>query len=190
MRKILVGPAFALSAAIAWVGSSVATPQGNGSVTDQSAQNAAAIKVAAATPAHPANWVSTLPPSKGSARDGSLSYPSRAKEVQGSIGRLEGAVRVYSISKSTYRQGADSVLEISVESGKVRAYLEYFPDTGSFFRHQDGYLFAEATPDAPAKVEGFLSLSPGSGATDTYAVTFESIAGEAMGIRYRITPRR
>jgi hypothetical protein len=71
-----------------------------------------------------------------------------------------------------------------------RAYLEYFLNTGSFFRHQDGYLFAEAAPGAPAKIEGFLSLSPGSGATDTYAVTFESVDGEAKGISYRITPRR
>jgi hypothetical protein len=189
MRKISIGPAFALLT-IAWIGSSGAMPEHNGRVMNQSGQDTAATKVAAMTPEHPSNWVATLPSAKGSARDGYLSYPSRAKEIQGRIGYLEGVARIYSISKSVYRQGVDSVLELSVESGKVRAYLEYFPDTGSFFRHQDGYLFAEAAPGAPAKVEGFLSLSPGSGETDTYAVSFESIGGEAKGISYRITPRR
>jgi hypothetical protein len=149
-----------------------------------------AAEAAQATPAHPGNWIETLPRPKGSARDGFLRYPSHAREVEGGIAHLVGAVRIYDISKSVYRRGADSMLELSVESGKVRAYLEYFPDTGSFFRHQDGYIFAEAVPGTPAKVEGFLSFSGGSGSNETYAVTFESLDGEATGIRYKIVPRR
>jgi hypothetical protein len=54
----------------------------------------AATYVATALATHPANWVEALPSAKGSARDGSLSYPLRAKQVEGGIGRLVGAVRV------------------------------------------------------------------------------------------------
>jgi hypothetical protein len=197
MRKTLIGGALALVAAIIWLGASA--PQrtegdsmkpsapGNGQAPDAAASPAVLAKAALA---HPANWAADLPPAKGKARNGYLQYPSRAKAVEGGIDSLDGAVRTYDISKSVYTQGADSVLTLSVETGKVRAYLQYFPDDGSFFRHQDGYVFAEAAPGAPGTVEGLLAWGGGSGDNETYAVTFESLEGQATGIRYGITPRK
>jgi hypothetical protein len=200
MRKTLIGGALALIAAVIWLGASAPqrtvgdsmkppagpTP-GDGQAPDAAASPAVSAKAA---PAHPANWAAEVPPAKGKARNGFLKYPSRAKAVEGGIDSLDGAVRTYDISKSVYTQGADSVLSLSVETGKVRAYLQYFPDDGSFFRHQDGYVFAEAAPGAPGAVEGLLAWGGGSGDNETYAVTFESLEGQATGIRYRITPRK
>ena len=78
-------------------------------------------------------------------------------------------------------------MEISVETGRVRGYLQY-ADSGSF-SPADGYLFAQAVPGRPGRVEGKLDFGGGAGDTETYAVVFESVDGEARGIRYKITPR-
>jgi hypothetical protein len=194
MRRVAIGSGLALVAAFIWLAASAPPTKDEGDSVKPAAAstpgNGKPADAAKPAPTHPANWVETLPPLKGSARDGSLSYPSHAKEVEGGIEHLDGVVRTYDIAKSVYRQGADSILELSVEGGKARAYLEYFPDTGSIFRHQDGYVFAEAAAGAPGKVEGLLAWGGGSGDHETYAVTFESLGGEATRLRYKIVPRR
>jgi hypothetical protein len=197
MRTVLIAGSLAIVAAIIWLAAS-APPSGQADSVQEPAKAAAgdgqsgdAINRGAqpqATAAHPSNWAEATPSPKGSARNGFLRYPSRA--VEGGIESLTGAVRVHEISKTAYTQGADSSLSLSVEGGKVRAYLQYFPDTGSAFRRQDGYVFAEATAGSPGSVDGLLAWGGGSGETDTYQIVFESLDGEATGIRYRITPRQ
>jgi hypothetical protein len=145
-------------------------------------------KAAATALPRPANWVAAAPAPTGATGAGSLQYASGG--VQGTIERLSGAVEIRNISKPAYRGGADARLELSVASGAARAYLQYFPDTGGLFRHQDGFVFAQAEPGKPAVVEGLLGWGGGSGATETFALTLESVAGDAAGLRYTITPRR
>ncbi|SEC10949.1 hypothetical protein SAMN05519104_0771 [Rhizobiales bacterium GAS188] len=194
MRRGLIGIGLALVALIIWLGSDprpttdreptrIAAPK----VTD-AVKNDADLKDAPAAPEHPVNWAAAAPAPTGSAGKGSLQSNSRA--VRGTIERLSGTIQIYNIAKAAYSGGADSRLELSVDSGTVRAYLQYFPDSGGFFKHQDGYLFAQAEPGKPAMVEGMLAWGGGSGENETYAVTFESVGGDASGLRYTITPRK
>jgi hypothetical protein len=146
----------------------------------------AATPVSAPIPSgRPPNWVARTPPTNGRAGNGSLQFIGGA--IEGSIERLNGAAVVNRISHTVYTGGADTVLDLAVEAGRVRAYLQYFPDTG-FIRRHDGYLFAEAQPGQPARIAGFLE-SDGGGEHQSYAIVFESLDGEARGVRYTVTPR-
>jgi hypothetical protein len=175
MRHVLVGGSFAVVVAIIWLVMH-ASPSGEADVVNGPLTSAAgdgpsgiATKPGAqpqSAPAHPPNWAEVTPSSKGTARNGFVRYPLRA--VEGGIESLSGAVRVHDISKVAYTQGADSSLSLSVEKGKVRAYLEYFPDTGSVFKRQDGYVYAQATPGNPGSVDRLLAWGGSSGENETY----------------------
>lgn len=83
--------------------------------------------------------------------------------------------------------GNNVTLEISVETGRVRAYLvsppgEHFNSKVGFGRY--GYNYGEATPGKTAIIKGDLDY--GGGANSQASFVFESLDGEAGGVRYRV----
>lgn len=71
---------------------------------------------------------------------------------------------------------ADSTVdvELSVETGRVRVYLE--PQS------RKGYLYAEATPGHPARLNGRMIYG-----ISAFEIPIESMDGTATGLRYRVT---
>lgn len=71
---------------------------------------------------------------------------------------------------------ADSTVdvELSVETGRVRVYLE--PQS------RKGYLYAEATPGHPARLNGRMISG-----ISAFEIPIESLDGTATGLRYRVT---
>jgi hypothetical protein len=140
-------------------------------------------ELAAAT--HPANWVAKTPKRKGAGKNSTLT-PSQ-HDVTGTLEEFDGVTDFNTLTGATINGGATAHVEFSVEQGRVRAYLEYFPGDG-FAKTQDGYLFAEAAPGKPARLDGLLAYSTGSGDQQLYSLIFESMEGSARGLRFRITP--
>jgi hypothetical protein len=140
---------------------------------------------APSAPARPANWIQKLPPNSGHSKDSSRKgmVGQGSYSVSGTITGLNGVSGDSGIQGSGSNGGAGgSTLEISVEKGRVRGYLEYVPTGDSFFKVADGYVFAEAEPGKPGKVSGILpSFTPGY-----YTLVMESVGGEAEGVRYRV----
>lgn len=71
---------------------------------------------------------------------------------------------------------ADSTVdvELSVETGRVRVYVE--PQS------RKGYLYAEATPGHPARINGRMIYG-----ISAFEIPIESLDGTATGLRYRVT---
>lgn len=131
----------------------------------------------AAAPA-PAGSVPELPKNKGKTMGKSLRSSkgvllgSPPLDVTGSYESLIGMLPM-GIAPI---ENADSTVdvEISVESGRVRVYLE--PQS------RKGYLYAEATPGHPARLNGRMIQG-----ISAFEVPIESLDGTATGIRYRVT---
>lgn len=158
MRRGLIVCALVLAALVVWLGSGPRPALPPVALPTPAPGPAAGEGEAPAAPEHPDHWTSALPATTGSAGPGSARADSSAAE--GTLERLSGAVELNNISRSAYSAGADARLELTVASGTVRAYLQYFPERGGFFRQQDGYVFAEAAP-GPA---GSRACSPGAAA--------------------------
>ena len=136
---------------------------------------------------YPSNWVKQLPRTDGkagkSSGDGAVGRGSFS--YQGTISSFTGAVNNWQIPGTDEPGGGVCALELSVEKGHVRAYLEYLPENGKFLRTTDGYVFAEAEPGKPGKAQGFITRL-GSSEHTNYEMVFESLYGEAQGVKYRI----
>jgi hypothetical protein len=135
-------------------------------------------------PPHPANWVEA-PPRKGKAGSGSQEgfVQGGSYSVKGTVATLTGAIDNARIPGTSVSGGAgNSTVEISVEKGRVRAYLQYVPPSTSFATWVDGYVYAEAEPGKPGSVKGIL---PAFG-TDSYSLVIESVDGEATGIKFHV----
>jgi hypothetical protein len=142
------------------------------------------IRSVDASDTKPPNWVQKAPPAKGKAgasrRDGIVRQG--AFSITGTCQSLTGAVEDFNIPGYSNGGAGGVTVEISVEKGRVRAYLQYVPSGDKFFKVTDGYIFAEAQPGKPGKAQGILPKYSG----DTYSLLVESVDGEAQGIRYRL----
>jgi hypothetical protein len=71
--------------------------------------------------------------------------------------------------------GDEASLEISVESGKVRGYLQNDSNKGA------GYHYVEATPGHPAKTRGHLMSGGG-----TLYFRMQAVGGPAKGMKHHV----
>jgi hypothetical protein len=117
----------------------------------------------------PTTHVDELPKLDGKAIDDKGSTGPGLLHSEGRIGTLRGTVPV-SLGESTLQGGMGKV-EISVEQGKVRAYLR---------DGKKGYLYIEATPGQPAGTAGEFIYWGGE-----YAFRLQAVDGEATGVTYR-----
>ena len=99
-------------------------------VKSDAAAAAPTATAAAAAPdkargSHPANWVASVPPTTGEVRQGSVTGQVQADSysVKGTLGTLRGVFRVGNIPGANNSGGVGSTLELTVEKGRVRAYL-------------------------------------------------------------------
>lgn len=112
-------------------------------------------------------------------------------EVKGEVASLSGAVVIDRIPGDSGINGMDAALEVEVESGTVRGYIEKpLRVPGSAIRRRLGYAFCEASPGKPGKIAGTLaSAGPGGyGVAQSYHIVLESVGGEAKGIKFRLLP--
>lgn len=145
----------------------------------------------AAPPAdRPPNWVAQTPPTDGQAQDVKISglVQSRSYKVEGSVRRLRGAFTPWNLKGDDNSTGANTDLELTVETGRVRAYLQYIPPSDKLVKSTDGYIFAEAEPGKPGRIKGLLRPTVGGVDTPiTYQLVIESRDGEAQGISFRLS---
>jgi len=142
---------------------------------------------ASAEPGHPSNWVHDLPPRKGKPGRGTIEglVKQGAYSVTGTLSSLEGACQNFNIPGNYNSGGAGgTTLELSVGKGRVRGYLQYVPAGDASFKKVDGFIYAEAQPGKPGKVQG---IRPAFSSDDKYTVTLESLEGEASEIRYHLS---
>ncbi len=158
------------------------------------APTATAAAAATAAPSadrgnRPANWVQNTPPTSGAVKQGSVDglVQADAYSVTGTLGTLHGAFRVSNIPGAKNAGGAGTTLELSVTKGRVRAYLQYVPPSDSFAKLMDGYVFVDAEPGKPGKLQGVLqTVGAGYGFAKAYNFVIESLDGDAQGISYRL----
>ncbi len=139
----------------------------------------------------PDNWVDTLPKPTGEPKLGAISgqVTNLSWEVSGSVPALKGVVKINRIPGNEEIGGGNTTLELSVTSGRVRAYLESaIADPSKMLGRRVGYIYTEATPGKPGKLVGTLrSFGPGNyGNARAYELTIESLDGEASGINYKL----
>lgn len=142
----------------------------------------------------PDNWVDKLPQPTVDLKLGSFSgvVTNKSWQVTGSVTLLNGIAKVDRIPGVEEIGGGDTTLELEVEKGQVRAYLESaIPDPSSWLGRKVGYIYVDAAPGKPGKLVGTLrSFGPGNyGVARAYEFTIESIGGEASGIRYKLYHR-
>lgn len=138
----------------------------------------------------PPNWVADTPRLDGQAQDVTIEglVQSRAYKVEGRVRRLRGAFTPWNLRGDDNSHGANTTLELTVETGRVRAYLQYIPPSDKLVKVADGYIFAEAEPGKPGRITGLLK--PTAGGVDTpitYQLAIESRDGEAQGITFRLS---
>ncbi|MFO0653764.1 MAG: leucine-rich repeat domain-containing protein [Polyangia bacterium] len=143
----------------------------------------------------PDNWIEKdkAPKTSGTAKPGRVTGVVTNAEwsVKGDISVLQGTVVIDGIPGDSNINGTDAALEVEVESGQVRGYIEKaLRIPGSTFKRRHGYAFCDASPGKPGRVSGSLtSGGPGNyGVSQSYHVIFESIGGEAKGIKFRLMP--
>ena len=138
-------------------------------------------------------WKSPTTGSKRQKRQRPAAPPSRS--VTGVVTNAEWSVKVTSAcgkerSSSTgflvtaTSTATDAALEVEVESGQVRGYIErHYAFPGSTFKRRHGYAFCDASPGKPGRVSGSLT----SGGPGNYGVSCRAITsslrhrGEAKG---------
>lgn len=158
--------------------------------SDPSSEGAKAPAEPAAPRAdRPPNWVAETPPADGKAQNVTITglVQSLSYKVEGSVGRLRGAFTPWNLKGDDNSTGANTNLELTVESGRVRAYLQYIPPSDKMIKSTDGYLYAEAEPGKPGRIKG--QLRPTVGGVDqpiVYQLVIESREGEAQGIAFRL----
>lgn len=137
----------------------------------------AAEKSPTDAPASAVGSVTKLPKSKGKLTgngphqtEGSLL--GRPLKASGIYDSLVGVVSLGFAEVETADPTVDA--ELSVETGRVRLYLEA--------QSRKSYLYAEATPGHPARLNGRMILEG-----TYYGVVYESLDGTATGLRYRVT---
>lgn len=141
-----------------------------------------------------ANWVDKLPKPTVDPKLGSISgmVTNKTWEVTGSVPVLSGVAKINRIPGIEEAAGGDTTLELEVDHGQVRAYLESaIADPSSLLGRKVGYIYVDAAPGKPGKLVGTLrSFGPGNyGMARAYELTVESIGGEASGIRYKLYHR-
>lgn len=142
--------------------------------------------------AKPANWVDKHPKANGDAQKVSQKGQVTSKDnftVDGTMGSLKGAVKVFGIPGVGNASGDNTLLEIEVQSGRVRGYLEHsFADSTALLGRRHGFVFGEATPGKPGKVVGMLTRLNGSqfGLERPFEFVIESVDGEATGITFKL----
>lgn len=153
--------------------------------------------MAAAAPAgsnvkKPDNWADALPKANGQAQKLSRQGQVTGKDdfkVDGAIQSLKGAVQVFGIPGTRNASGDDTVLEIEVQSGKVRGYLEHsVVDSSALLGRRHGFVYGEAAPGKPGRVVGMLTRLNGSqfGIERPFEFVIESLEGEATGITFKL----
>ncbi len=143
----------------------------------------------------PANWVEKdkAPGTNGTAKPGRVTgvVTNADWAVKGEVTVLQGSIVIDRIPGDSNINGTDAALEVEVESGQVRGYIEKaLRIPGSTFKRRHGYAFCDATPGKPGRASGTLtSGGPGNyGPSQSYHIILESIGGEAKGIRFRLLP--
>ena len=140
----------------------------------------------------PDNWADALPKANGQAQKLSRQGQVTGKDdfkVDGAIQSLKGAVQVFGIPGTRNASGDDTVLEIEVQSGKVRGYLEHsVVDSSALLGRRHGFVYGEATPGKPGRVVGMLTRLNGSqfGIERPFEFVIESMEGEATGITFKL----
>ena len=124
------------------------------------------MSAAPVTDPSPTLQVGKLPKENGK-MTGKVARQDGHFNFSGTIATLTGAVGMATIEQDLL--GPTANLEISVEQGKIRAYL----------RDSQGYRYIEATPGNPARTRGDLVYSGG-----TWWWTLEAVDGEARGVTY------
>lgn len=137
-----------------------------------------------APPNYPPNWVAKTPRTNGKATDGSIDYKSHKVIV--SIATVQGAIMNWKVPGDDHF-GFETTLELEVKKGRVRAYLEYLPESDKFAKTTDGYIFVDAEPGKPGKIRGILTLTGGSQDTRLeWGFVLESLDGVAEGVVCRL----
>lgn len=138
----------------------------------------------------PTNWTPQLPPRKGKMAKVKMVSGDPAGTWNGTIATLEGAEIIWPLIGSTTHTG-ERTLELTVDKGRVRAYLIYYPKSGSLVTAPDGFVFAEAEPGKPGSATGELQNLTGSPPHNInerpweYQLLVESLDGEAQGIHFQ-----
>lgn len=157
-------------------------------MTKDTDQNAAVTQAS-----HPNNWVPALPPRKGKMSNVKMVSQDPSSTWHGTIATLEGAALIQPLVGSTTYAG-DRTVELTVNKGRVRAFVQYYPKSDAFFKTPDGFLFAEAEPGKPGSVTGRLQDLTGRAPTNIqdkpweYQIVLESLDGEAQAITFQIHP--
>ncbi len=153
---------------------------------------AAAAAPAGSNVKKPDNWADALPKANGQAQKLSRQGQVTGKDdfkVDGAIQSLKGAVQVFGIPGTRNASGDDTVLEIEVQSGKVRGYLEHsVVDSSALLGRRHGFVYGEATPGKPGRVVGMLTRLNGSqfGIERPFEFVIESMEGDATGITFKL----
>jgi Leucine-rich repeat (LRR) protein len=139
----------------------------------------------------PGNWVQQPPKTNGQAGSGKREGMVTADSYQyrGTLDTLRGAVTILNIVGTANSGGADTTLELSVNKGHVRAYLEYVVPSEKFLQSIDGYIYAEAEPSKPGQIKGVLhKFNSGNKRNAEYWLVLESVEGDdAQGITYKLS---
>lgn len=153
---------------------------------------AAAAAPAGSNVKKPDNWADALPKANGQAQKLSRQGQVTGKDdfkVDGAIQSLQGAVQVFGIPGTRNASGDDTVLEIEVQSGKVRGYLRHsVEDSSALLGRRHGFVYGEASPGKPGRVVGILTRLNGSqfGIERPFEFVIESLEGEATGITFKL----
>jgi len=142
-------------------------------------------------PGYPANWVDRMPKGKGKYEELVINGTLRSGAFQVSVTAksLSGVVRPWNLWGSADSHGWDTTLELAVEKGRVRAYIKYLPASDKLAKTTDGFIFAEAEPGKPSKIQGVIEFSRGGFAEDgkEYDLYLETVGGPAEGVTVKLS---
>lgn len=123
--------------------------------------------------APPKNWVAELPDAEWSGEE--ITQKAEGNNVNYTwSGRYGSFPRASIVDLMQPPADREVTLELSVEAGKARGYLE--DPSGR------GYLYAEATPGSPGKIVGKIIAQTRA----KYRLILENVDGKARGVSYRI----
>lgn len=146
---------------------------------------------AAAPIAKPDNWVEETPKTSGESKTGTMEglVTNTSYTVKGTVSWMKGAILIPNIPGVDQASGGNTTLNLSVQKGRVRAYLESsIPDSSTMTGLRTGYIYAEAAPGKPGQIVGSLrSVGGAYGKRKVYQIVIESLDAEAEGIAYTLS---
>ncbi len=128
----------------------------------------------------PKNVVLELPKISGTSKNKTLHFSENLSgfEFSGGFSSINGTslLEVRRKPDNTTKFYPKANLEVSVATGKVRAFMYYY---------EGHYLFVDATPNNPAKLKGRLMLQ--GTFSKFFTICIQSIDGEAKDVNIKIT---